>query len=124
MISIEDFLICVDDALDGMVQIVEELGDDLANRRPDLPGANSPYVVLTHCLGVVAYWAGEMVAGRNVNRDGDAEVRAAGSVAGLVERTRAAQRQLRSDVATADPYAAPRGARDPEDVNLPLWRTQ
>ncbi len=29
MISIDDFLYYVDDALDGMVQIVSELGDDL-----------------------------------------------------------------------------------------------
>jgi hypothetical protein len=31
-----------DDALDAMVQIVSELGDDLVNRRPNLPGATSP----------------------------------------------------------------------------------
>jgi hypothetical protein len=27
-----------------VVAVVTELGDDLANRRPDLRGANSPYV--------------------------------------------------------------------------------
>ena len=56
MISIDDFRYYVDDALRGMVGIVSELGDDLANRRPDVPGANSPFAILTHCLGVMAYW--------------------------------------------------------------------
>jgi len=34
-----------------MLDIVTRLGDDLANRHLDLPGANSPYAILTHCLG-------------------------------------------------------------------------
>ncbi len=42
MISTQDYLYFVDQALDGMVEIITGLGDDLANRRPDLPGANSP----------------------------------------------------------------------------------
>ena len=50
MISIDDFRYYADDALRGMVGIVSELGDDLANRRPDVPGANSPFAILTHCL--------------------------------------------------------------------------
>lgn len=48
MISVEDFLVFVDDALDGMVAIVTQLGDDLANRRPDIPETNSPYAILNH----------------------------------------------------------------------------
>jgi hypothetical protein len=73
MISVDDYLFFVDEALDGMVRIVTELGDDLANRRPDVSGANSPYAVLTHCLGVMEYWAGYLVAGRRIERDRDAE---------------------------------------------------
>ncbi len=80
MISVDDFLWFVDEALDGMVGIVVELGDDLANRRPDLPGANSPYAILFHCLGVMEWWGGVAVAGRPVERDRDAEFRATGPV--------------------------------------------
>ena len=47
MISVEDYVTFVDEALDGMVEILSGLGDELANSRPDLPGANSPYVILT-----------------------------------------------------------------------------
>ena len=124
MISIGDYLAFVDEAIDGMVDILTGLGDERANQRPDLPGANSPYAVLTHCLGVMEWWAGHVVAGRTVVRDRAAEFVASGRVADLVERTRRAQRQLREDVADVEPYTAPRGTVAPEDAETPLGRTQ
>jgi hypothetical protein len=124
MISVDDYLFFVDGALDGMASIVTELGDDLANRRLDTPGANSPYVLLTHCLGVVEFWAGQVVAGRTIRRDRDAEFRATGSVADLVERTQEARRRLYADLENLEAEAAPRGAVDEEDALLPLGRTQ
>jgi len=122
--SVEDYLWFVDEALDGMVEIVTGLGDELANRRPELPGANSPYAVLTHCLGVLEYWAGSVVAGRSIERDRAAEFRAAGAVPELVERTRRARQQLYADLTGLDPLAAPRGAPEPGDRALPIGRTQ
>lgn len=124
MISVDDYLYYVDDALDGMVGIVTGLGDNLANRRPDLPSANSPYAILTHCLGVMEWWGGHVVAGREVERDRAAEFRATGSVADLVDRTQRAQEQLRSDIGNLDPPAPPRGATRPEDADLPLAQSQ
>lgn len=124
VISTEDFLWYVDQALDGMVAIVTELGDDLANRRPDLPGANSPYVLLHHCLGVMEHLAGHVVAGRTVERDRDAEFRASGTVDELAARTRRAREQLAVDLAGLVPSDPPRGATDPEDADLPLARSQ
>jgi hypothetical protein len=124
MITVDDYLWYVDTALDGMVGIVTELGDDLANRRPDIPDTNSPYVLLHHCLGVMEYWAGHVVAGRRIERDRDAEFRASGSVAELVSRARRAREQLAADLAHLDAVAPPRGATDPEDDGLPLTRTQ
>ena len=124
MISPDDYLAFVDEALDGMVEIVTGLGDDLANRRPDLSGANSPYAVLTHCLGVMAWWGGHVVAGRTVERDRDAEFQASGPVAGLVAALRTTRQAFGDDVAGANPAAPPRGTLDPEDADLPLGRTQ
>jgi hypothetical protein len=124
MISLDDYFFFVDDALDGMVRIVTELGDELANRRPDLPGANSPYVLLHHCLGVIEYWAGYMVAGRDIERDRDAEFRASGTVRELVDRARRARIQLRRDVAELNAYAPPRGVPAPDDADYPPARTQ
>lgn len=125
MISIEDYLVFVDEALDHMVAIVEELGDDLANRRIDVPGSNSPYAVLAHCLGVMEWWAGHLAAGRPSDRDRASEFVASGIVADLVARTERARAQLHADAAVADLGAPLRVAPpDPEDLTLPLGRTQ
>jgi Protein of unknown function (DUF664) len=126
MISNEDFLWFVDEALDGMVAIVEGLGDEAANRRPALPGANSPYAILFHCMGVMEYWAGEVVAGRTIERDRAAEFRATGAVGDLVARARRARVQLVEDMAALDAGAPPRRplAADDPDHDLPIARTQ
>ena len=82
----------VDRAVDQMTAIVGDLGGDLANSKPSLPGANSPYAILRHCLGVMEFWGGQVVAGREVSRDRDAEFRAAGPVAALIAAAAAADR--------------------------------
>lgn len=48
----EASLSLMNNALDGMVQIMEELGDDRVNQRPDLAEANSPYAIVAHCVGL------------------------------------------------------------------------
>jgi hypothetical protein len=124
-LSVDDYLWFVDQALDEMVRIVRELGDEDANRRPDLPNGNSPYAILTHCLGVMEFWGAYMVADRPFERDRDAEFLATGPVAGLVARAADARRQLADDIAAADPSATPR--HDPanaEDAGTPLASTQ
>jgi hypothetical protein len=124
MITPDDYLFYVDEALEGMVAIVEQLGDDLANRRLDAGDTSSPFAVLTHCLGVMEYWAGHLVAGRTIERDRDAEFRARGHVAELAARTRAARAQLVADLRELDPFAPLRNPPDPEDADLPFGRTQ
>jgi hypothetical protein len=124
VISTEDFLWYVDLALDGMVTIAGELGDETASSRPELDGANSPYAILTHCLGVMEYWGGYAVAGRTIDRDRDAEFLAEGHVADLIRRTAEARRQLEDDIADLEPLAVPRGTPDPDDTELPVGRTQ
>jgi hypothetical protein len=109
MITQEHYLYFVSRALEGMSDIVTELGDELANHTPPLPGANSPFALLTHCLGVVSFWAGGLVAGREITRDRDAEFTASGPVAPLVDHVRDAVAQLREDVAGATPRAALHG---------------
>ncbi len=94
----EELAYFIDRALDGMSMIVTTLGDEKANRAPDLPCANSPYVILMHCLGVMEYWVGHIALGRPSNRDRPAEFRAKGNVAGLVEKVNAAKVRLREDL--------------------------
>ena len=85
-------------ALDGMLRIVEELGEERANMRPDLPGANSPYAILTHCIGVCEYWIGTLLEKRESFRDRDAEFRASGTVVELRERVVELKANLLADI--------------------------
>src|ERR1700744_6135373 len=96
-VSATDYLWFVDLALGQMVKIVEELGDDLVNRRPPFRDVNSAYVILTHCLGVMEYWGGATVAQRPIQRDRAAECAARGDAAGLLRRSEQARRRLRED---------------------------
>lgn len=110
------YLWFVDLALGQMVAIVEELGDELVNRRPPFRDTNSAFVILTHCLGVMEYWGGATVAERPVQRDRAAEFTASGEVAGLVRRTEQARRRLREDLVGFTSTAAPVNVhRDPDD---------
>ncbi|HZD64741.1 MAG TPA: DinB family protein [Acidimicrobiales bacterium] len=124
MISVEDYLFFVDEALEGMIAIVEELGDSLANRRPDVPGTNTPFVVLTHCLGVMAYWIGGGVAGRVIHRDRAGEFMAAGPVAELIEAARGARARLEEDLRQLAPTSPPRFPPGEGDAPQPYYRTQ
>ncbi len=123
-VGLDDFLWYVDKALDSMQEVLEDLGDEQANRRPDLPGANSAFAIVTHCLGVMEFWGGASIAGRSIERDRAAEFVATGRVADLVERLAGAREQLRRDLATMDPAAPPRLVSDPKDADLPLGRNQ
>jgi hypothetical protein len=123
-VSETEFLWFVDLALDQMVAIVVQLGDDGANRRPDLAGANSPFAILTHCLGVMEFWAGSMVADRVSTRDRQAEFVAEGSVHDLMQHVAIARRQLASDISGFDSQAPTAQAPAPEDVATPFGRTK
>lgn len=77
-----------------MADILTVLGDDVANRRPDLPGANSCYAIVNHCIGMVDYWAGSFVAGQRIPRDRDSEFTAAGPVDELLDRLTALRQRF------------------------------
>ena len=115
----DDLLRYCDEALVAMRDMVVELGDQLANRRPDLPGANSPFAILTHCLGVCGYWASSVNLGQVVRRDRDAEFTATGPVADLAARTDALRSDLADWFAAADvdrpPVNPPEGHGDDRD---------
>ncbi len=107
VVSGGDYLWFVDRALDTMTGIVGQLGDELANRRPSYRHSNSPYAILTHCLGMLEYWGGATVAERPVRRDRAAEFTARGDVAGLLRRAEQARRRLREDLVGFDSWAVP-----------------
>jgi hypothetical protein len=96
--KVDEYLYFVDRSLDGMSSIVGGLGDDLANSTPTLDGANSPYVILNHCLGVIEHWVGARMVGRPDRRDRPAEFGVAGPVAPLLHRVAEARSQLSADL--------------------------
>jgi len=98
-IAPEAFLPFIDEAFDGMVGIAEVLGDEGVNRRPDLPDTDSPYAILTHCVGMTRYWLGSVLCGRPSTRDRDSEFRARGPVAEIRQAVKALQTQIRQDIA-------------------------
>ncbi len=98
MVQPEAFLGFVNDALNGMMRILEELGDDRINQRPDLPEANSPYIIMAHCVGLTHYWIGRVCAGRPYARDRDAEFQAHGSLADMQQAVRDLQSHLADDI--------------------------
>ena len=97
-IAPESFLPFIDEALEGMVRLAEGLGDERINRRPDLPDTNSPYAILTHCVGMTTYWLGSVLCGRPSTRDRDSEFRAQGTLAEIRQAVKALQVQIRKDI--------------------------
>lgn len=97
--------------LDQLIAAVAALDDEAANAAPDVPGANSPYRLLTHCLGMLTQWTRADILREPVERDRDAEFTSSGSVAELVARARAVREQFASDLARIDP-AEPVTGRD------------
>ena len=123
----EDFIMFMERAIDGMMAIAEELGDERVNQRPGLPGANSPYAILIHCVGVVNYWVGTLIASRSIQRDREAEFRAQGPVSELRDAVAGLKDRLRADllhVGSADSLASPpHGGYNPLGAGDHDWNT-
>ncbi|MGN5237444.1 MULTISPECIES: DinB family protein [unclassified Rhodococcus (in: high G+C Gram-positive bacteria)] len=67
-----------DESLAAIQAILAGMTTVQANRVPDLPGANSPYAIGAHCVGMADYWGGSLIAGLHIPRDRDSEFRAQG----------------------------------------------
>jgi hypothetical protein len=95
-------------ALDGMISALEELGDELANTAPPLPGANSPYAITYHCTAVAEYWIGHILADRAVDRDRASEFTAQGTITDLKGGLDPLFGRLLDDLRGIDGQSAPR----------------
>jgi hypothetical protein len=123
-VDYEDLAWYVDHALNSMSEILAVLGDELANEKPALPGANSPFQIVTHCLGVMEFWGGECIAGRDVRRDRPAEFQAVGRVEELVERIAAQRSRFFLDLESLDSLGPPRNKGAAKDTDYPFARNQ
>ncbi len=97
-------------AFDAIAAIVGGMDDELSNARPDIPGVNSPLVLLRHVGGSSRYWLDHVCLGNADVRDRTDEFSASGTVADELER-HAAQREVivaaLEKLRDADPQAAP-----------------
>ena len=110
LVNVEEYQAVVDRALDGMLAVARELGPRRVNARAALPGSNSAFAMLTHCLGVCEYWVGALIAGRTVERDREAEFVAAGTLEQLERDVAAGRARLHDDLAgyrPGQPLAVP-----------------
>ena len=113
VVDVDEYLAVIDRALDGMAGIAHELGDGQVNERAALPGANSAFALVTHCLGVCEYWLGSLVAGRSIQRDREAEFTATGTVAQLDRMLADSRARIRADLAGYRPGAPLTTSQDP-----------
>ena len=108
MITVEQYLDHCERALDGFGAICEELGDDLVGERLDgVPGSNSAFALVSHVVGVMAYWGSTVNRGVVVPRDRDAEFTATGTVDEALAMLDAGRTRFRDDVRAAAPTEAP-----------------
>jgi hypothetical protein len=97
VIGVEDFVRFCVRTIDGMIRALDRLDDaTVVAVPPQLPGANSPYALVTHALGALEWWTGHMVCGHPSTRDRDAEFRAGGTVAEAVAAAEAGKARIRS----------------------------
>jgi DinB superfamily len=113
-LTTDEYLYFLARAFTGMLEVLSELGEEAINTRPSLPGANSPYAIVYHCVEMSDYWIGHVIAGRPANRDRAAEFSATGSLDDLRRRVADVQRRLLDDLADADLRGDPKNppARD------------
>ena len=124
-LAIDEYLYFVGRAFDGMLDAVGELEEREINARPPLPGANSPYVIVHHCVEMAGYWIGHVVAGRPTSRNRDAEFNAAGGLDDLRNQVTDLRRRLADDLAGTDLRSGPRNqpARENQGPRRPLSNT-
>ena len=116
MITVEQYLDHCDRALDGFAAICEELGDDLVSERMDgVAGSNSAFALVSHVVGVMAYWGSTVNRGVVVPRDRDAEFTATGTVDEALALLDAGRTRFRDDVRAASPTEEPVDRPEAED---------
>lgn len=124
-LTTDEYLYFLDRAFTGMLDVLSELDEEAINTRPSLPGANSPYAIVYHCVEMSDYWIGHVVAGRPTNRDRTAEFNAMGTLNDLRRRVGDVRHRLLDDLAGTDLHGDPKNppARDYQGPEQPLTCT-
>jgi hypothetical protein len=86
-----------------LCEIVADLSEDDLNRAPDFPGANTPYVIVTHTLGNMRAWVLGIVCGQELRRDRPAEFASRGKFAELETAAKDLSREIEAALPKLDP---------------------
>jgi hypothetical protein len=87
MITIADFILFCNRTLDGMDALAGRLNAGQLNHKPDLPGANTVFQLVTHATAACEYWVDHIVCGHRTQRDRDSEFESFGSARDLLSTT-------------------------------------
>lgn len=81
---------------------LNRLSDEQLNQRPDVPGANSGYVIATHVLGNARAWVLGIVCGQPLSRDRPAEFASSGTYEALAKAATALSGEIYEALAALD----------------------
>ena len=87
----------------AIVAALDGLSEDDLNRAPDLPSANSPYVIASHVLGSTRGWVLGIVCGQDLRRDRPAEFVARGTFEQLTAAAGKLSKEIEDALASLDP---------------------
>ena len=79
------------------------LSEDELNRAPDLPGANSAYVIATHTFGNMRAWVQGVICGQDLRRDRPAEFASRGTYEALGKAACALSGEIEAALQELDP---------------------
>ncbi|HVP05238.1 MAG TPA: DinB family protein [Dehalococcoidia bacterium] len=82
---------------------LNSLSEAELNRAPDLPGANSPYVIVTHTLGNMRAWVLGIICGLDLRRDRPAEFASRGTYEELGVAARKLSGEIEKALESLDP---------------------
>lgn len=105
-VTADDWLILVDDAFGQMLSKADSLGM-LVSSAPPLPGANSVYAIVTHCVGMCRWWVEHAILGHPTQRDRASEFTAEGTVEELREMVADLRRTLVDLLRAVDQTSVP-----------------
>jgi hypothetical protein len=84
-------------------EALKGMSDEQLNQWPDLPGANSGYVIAIHVLGNARAWVLGIVCGQNLRRDRPAEFASSGTYEALRKESGVLSGEIDSALAALDP---------------------
>jgi uncharacterized damage-inducible protein DinB len=82
---------------------LSDLSEAELNRAPDLPGANSAYVIATHTFGNMRAWVLGVICGRDLRRDRSAEFASRGTYQELGKAARELSGEIEAALRELDP---------------------